>query len=392
MARRDHREPPDLTKRVRINGRPQSDPATQAGLRNIHRDTRGRVISAMTPEGKRITQNGSDVNEDPTKTQPATGNLLAARKDLFSRMQQAGPNGVTPDLWDEASNLGVTPSGFRKAYQQLGKGSVAPASATPSAANPAPATARKPAYAQPPLTATQVGTQPFKPGQDAPGLTSQAASNTPGSPIPKSLSPTGQSINRLTGKPFGYTPGDSSAPSAAPTPSPLMAAALSARDVSRSMGDMKAKSDWRTATAPASETASVTPDSTPTNPISGKPVVKAAPKVTTPDFSVPSVPNPVSVGQAPAVATTPSKTGLSASSAVRTPSTPSARFTPPSRSYNKLVSEEGYTPLQAQKLAGKQPAPKATPTIGSSTIPKIPTSTIADKDSLLNKGIRFLNR
>ncbi len=184
--RRDYSEPTDL-KRTRINGRPQSDPATQAGLRNIHRDTKGRVISAITPEGKRITSDGYNSPPDPSKTQAATGNLLAARQGLFKRMQQAGPNGLTPDMRAEAAQLGVTDSGFNQAMNKVGLGSVPdPAGQTAVAATP-----QKRAYSQPALTAVQPGMGAFQPGQG------QVANNTPGSPVPKSLSPTGQSINRL---------------------------------------------------------------------------------------------------------------------------------------------------------------------------------------------------
>jgi hypothetical protein len=40
--------------KVRIDARPQNDPATQAGLRNVHRDTRGNVIGGVTAEGQGI--------------------------------------------------------------------------------------------------------------------------------------------------------------------------------------------------------------------------------------------------------------------------------------------------------------------------------------------------
>ncbi len=164
-----------------------------------------------------------------------------------------------------------------------------------------------------------------------------------------------------------------------------MAAALAARDISRSIGDRgKAPAVAAAATSPEN------PYMPSKSPVPDSPDTSTA-KSSTASYSVPTVPKPATTPKPASTPPTPTS-GLSPTSSVRTPSSPSARFTPPSRSYGDLVGKEGYTPLQAQKIAGKKPAAKQTPTIGSSTIPKIPTSTIADRDSLLNRGIRFLNR
>lgn len=185
----------------RIDTRPQSDPAVQAGLRNIHRDTAGNVIGAKTPEGVSIGVNASksrlgtsatprldagvqtprlDSNpstpiryksaaarqaEDAAGAQKvalnggfgqgaqAKAQNLEGRKSLFSRMQQAGAGGITPAMQKEAASLGVSGAGWRSALEKL---PAAPAvfagpNAAPSAA--IPSTIAKPSGMAPAMAA-----------------------------------------------------------------------------------------------------------------------------------------------------------------------------------------------------------------------------------------------
>jgi len=90
--------------------------------------------------------------ERPTQTQAATGNILNARQNLFSRMQSAPDAAAREAFRGQASSLGVKDSGFNQALSNLGDtfsaAATTPAATTPAATTPAatkPPTA-KPAY------------------------------------------------------------------------------------------------------------------------------------------------------------------------------------------------------------------------------------------------------
>lgn len=175
-----------FSQRQRIDARPQNDPATQAGLRNVHRDMSGNVIGATTPEGYGIgTKNRSwqtapsgmdrKVGLQPGKSQlgaPATPGLdrlaamnaapagesfaatekrkrresaasgafgakpqnLAQRQQLFADMKKSGTQ--SPDLAKRAAGLGVSRSQYDRAWSKIpstGQGIAAAAKPAPTA-------------------------------------------------------------------------------------------------------------------------------------------------------------------------------------------------------------------------------------------------------------------
>ena len=88
--------------------------------------------------------------ERPTQTQAATGNILNARQNLFSRMQSAPDAAAREAFHGQASSLGVEDSGFNQALNSLGNtfgaATTTPAATTPAATTPA---ATKPPIAKP---------------------------------------------------------------------------------------------------------------------------------------------------------------------------------------------------------------------------------------------------
>ncbi|MCE5310455.1 MAG: hypothetical protein LLG20_22690 [Acidobacteriales bacterium] len=158
--------------RTRIDARPQGDEAVQAGMRNIHRDTRGNVIGAVTAEGQAIGTKASrfrsqapaggsitprldagpqtprldrmaasqstgprvsfaDQEKAAREKSAASGAFgakaqnLAGRRSLFRDMQTAGGGGITPDMEKRADSLGVKPTRFRSVAASMNQ---APAS------------------------------------------------------------------------------------------------------------------------------------------------------------------------------------------------------------------------------------------------------------------------
>lgn len=146
---------------TRIDARPKNDEATQAGMRGVHRDTKGNVIGGYTAEGQaigsksRFRQMGSGRSlladgpqtpgldrrasmQRPTpapsfaaqdraaKDQSAASGAFGAaaqnrskRRDLFRDMQVAGKGGVTDGFRSRASELGVTLGGWDRATNKL---------------------------------------------------------------------------------------------------------------------------------------------------------------------------------------------------------------------------------------------------------------------------------
>jgi hypothetical protein len=170
----------------RIDARPQNDPATQAGMRNVHRDMRRNVIAATTPEGQRIRSDGrawqtplsgmdrkiglqpgvsqlgapatpgldrlaamqstgprmsfADQEKAARKKSAASGAFgakpqnLAGRQQLFVDMQAAGSGAQqSPDLAKRAASLGVSKSAYNRAWSKIPQ---APAMLARPAANP----------------------------------------------------------------------------------------------------------------------------------------------------------------------------------------------------------------------------------------------------------------
>ena len=154
-----------MNPRGRIDTRAQSDPAVAAGMRNIHRDTNGSVLSATTADGQRLdgaqsrTLMGSPIRasrldagpntprldampqgrktQDAARASALSGALgsraqakqknLDSRKSLFRDMQAAGAGGggASPEMKARAAALGVDEKGFGNAVAKL---QVAPAS------------------------------------------------------------------------------------------------------------------------------------------------------------------------------------------------------------------------------------------------------------------------
>jgi hypothetical protein len=151
--------------RGRIDTRPQSDPAVAAGMRNIHRDTDGAVLSGTTAEGQRINAGGRTLLGSPIRPSRLDGGVktpmldampkpaptnLAGRQSLFRDMQTVGRGGVTPEMRARAAALGVDSAGFQRGMNKLAD---APASiARPSSQfRTAPAGVAPRAVAQQPL-------------------------------------------------------------------------------------------------------------------------------------------------------------------------------------------------------------------------------------------------
>ncbi len=142
--------------RGRIDTRAQSDPAVAAGMRNIHRDTNGSVLSATTADGQRVNSGGKTLMGSPIRASrldagPQTPRLdsmpqgrdpreaarssalsgafgtraqakqknLDGRQSLFRDMQAAGAGGVSPEIKSRAAALGVDEKGFGNATAKL---------------------------------------------------------------------------------------------------------------------------------------------------------------------------------------------------------------------------------------------------------------------------------
>lgn len=58
--------------------------------------------------------------EGGPETTAATGRLLDQRRSLFQRMQEAGRSNLTPEMEEEARNLGVTRRGWGRGISRLG--------------------------------------------------------------------------------------------------------------------------------------------------------------------------------------------------------------------------------------------------------------------------------
>jgi hypothetical protein len=125
----------------RIDGRPQSSWATQAGLRGVHRDMRGNVIGGFTEDGQgwgnkadrgapnagtgwqarmnRSSNGNGTTAANSNYVAPATGNILNGRQNLFKEMTAAGSAGLTPAMRAKAQSLGVTDDAFNAAAGRL---------------------------------------------------------------------------------------------------------------------------------------------------------------------------------------------------------------------------------------------------------------------------------
>jgi hypothetical protein len=77
--------------RGRIDTRPQSDPAVAAGMRNIHRDTDGTVLSGTTAEGQRINAGGRTLLGSPIRPSRLDGGVKTPMLDAMPRLQATNP-------------------------------------------------------------------------------------------------------------------------------------------------------------------------------------------------------------------------------------------------------------------------------------------------------------
>jgi len=122
--------------RTRIDARNQADPYVQAGVRNIHRDTRGNVIGGTTAEGQRLRGGGfrtPPAMSNPDYVPAATGNVLNQRKNLFKSMEAAGPDKLTAEMRANARSMGVTDTAFNAAAGRMKTNSYVTPKATPPA-------------------------------------------------------------------------------------------------------------------------------------------------------------------------------------------------------------------------------------------------------------------
>ena len=93
--------------------------------------------------------------QDAGYTMPATGDTKEARLELFKSMQQAGRSGAEESerLRAEATNLGISDSGYRRALNKIPATATAPAATgtatTPAATGTATGTATAPAAPEP---------------------------------------------------------------------------------------------------------------------------------------------------------------------------------------------------------------------------------------------------
>jgi hypothetical protein len=197
----------------RIDARPQNDPATQAGMRGVHRDTGGNVIGGYSAEGKAYgtkkrawqapvgfrTGNPSTpgldrlaamqpgagyraVNPYTDKTAAATGNVLNSRQNLYKQMQAAGPDGLNEDMRAKARSLGVTDSGFNMAAGRIKSNAAAIAPPAKTAAVVPPVPAAPPTAPVPPVPAVTPGsTTPPAPTTPPPDPTTARRTVNPNS-------------------------------------------------------------------------------------------------------------------------------------------------------------------------------------------------------------------
>ncbi len=181
--------------RKRIDARPQNSWATQVGLRNVHRDTKGSPISGRWDSGKSWTP-GQTADGSLPDAQPNAVNING-RQNLYKRIMAGGQ--LTPAMREEGKRLGVTDDQFNAAAEQAKTN----ARYTPAAQSPAPRSQDWASTATG-AAATPAATKPTAPPA-TPGLTPQITTSTgPGNaPVVN-----GRAINRLTGKPMGWLPSD----------------------------------------------------------------------------------------------------------------------------------------------------------------------------------------
>jgi len=229
-------------------GRPRiSTIGNPYGLRGVHYGTGRVIIGGTTAEGARIGSGGaqpignarrqSDIerqrlaeqaqlsSQAATPLPTITPDNLAARKKLFQDMTKTGFNNLTPAMRERALKLGISHAAFNDAAENIRvnefytphPSSKKPGAVNPSAstAAPKPKPAAAPAATAPAAPATNLRQAMPDVGPGGIKLTPQIATNTPGeAPLVN-----GQRINRLTGKPMGWLPGDPSPPPpAAPAP------------------------------------------------------------------------------------------------------------------------------------------------------------------------------
>ena len=155
--------------RTRIDTRSQSDPAVAVGMRNIHRDTDGSVPSATTAEGQRLNSTGQSLmgsrfrpsrldagvktpRLDAMGSDPSAGmnradraahfanvskqatldgkfgagaqkkaQNLDGRRSLFRDMQMVGAGGVTSEMKQRATSLGIDDKQMSNGMSKLTK-------------------------------------------------------------------------------------------------------------------------------------------------------------------------------------------------------------------------------------------------------------------------------
>ena len=180
--------------RKRTDARPQNSWTTQVGLRNVHSDTQGRPISGRWDSGKPWTP-GQSAEGGQTTSAPAPDAVnVNGRQNLYKRIMAGGQ--FTPAMREAGKRLGVTDDQFNAAAEQAKTNArYTPAAKSQGWASKATGAAATPAATKP--------TAPAPPA--TPGLTPQITTSTGQGNAPVV---NGRAINRLTGKPMGWVPGD----------------------------------------------------------------------------------------------------------------------------------------------------------------------------------------
>lgn len=353
--------------RGRIDARPQNDPAVQAGLRNIHRDTKGNVIGATTPEGRKIGVSGGnrleagtgwrgsvtprldagpqtpglDSQSPPTAAAPSN---VKQRQALFADMQKAGAGGLTSEMSQRAQKLGIDQAGWRRGVAKLTSAPASVAASAASAAAPVPmpslasSTSDKygPGSSQPRINMNYI---PERDGPSMPGLTSAK-------PVP-ALPTVPAPAMAITRTPYPAAP-------ATPPPSPIVAQATALRDAGRMLA---ARQPIPQAGPPAS--AKNAPSFAVPPVVNPQPVATATPPIPRPAVAAPVAP-----------VTTPAPTVAPVTPAWRKSSNPS--FTTAESRYQAREKENAAAQLKRRSAYNK---------VWNSQ----PDMPVVDRNSVINK-------
>lgn len=192
-SRRQYQSTIPANNGVRIDARNQADPYVQAGARNIHRGMDGSVIGFVDPATN--TRYGTKATTSlPARRQPVMP-MTTTRPAPIMQDRPDGPAQPTAAAPRLATVRGTAPIQFATGVPPMDP---------VTAAYKAQADRRlTPAYRQPVMPKTAAPAPPYPAVQES-KLTPQVAKGGAGdAPVVN-----GTRINRLTGKPMGWRPGD----------------------------------------------------------------------------------------------------------------------------------------------------------------------------------------